>query len=294
MAQRRGRPHGTSPAGRRHIDYSGPFRDGRTKVMERLHNRDCRVTGRDRHGAPARRGVSRRCAGLPPSGLRFTLIEMVVVVALIAILASMLMPALNMVRRRAREAATATEIANIEVAMTSYFQDEARYPGDDYGAGDRARQAGQALVRSLDERGYFDFDPGRLTDESIDGDGGGDYVFINRFGGDAYYRFRENYDREEPCFDEEGNRRYADGEGWSAAVEDWNVSYVNRNSVDIWTADQVEGKELDFVDWWLEEGANFTAACEVTVDGEAMAVPTWETLRGIEDTRRRYRTISNW
>ncbi len=228
----------------------------------------------------------------PAANFGFTIIEMLIVVAVISILAGMLMPAVNLVRNQARESAVRSEIAGLDVAMTAYFQDRAEYPTDQYWKeiGDEPsapRQSGQALVKGLDEDGYFDFDPTRLRDEEIDDDGGDDYVFINRLDYETYYRFRNNYDRDAP--DWEGY----DGEDWAVAVNQWDVSHVNRNSVDIWTSDRFGA---DFVDWWLDAEAEFTSAYEVTLDsGPTISVPTWETLRGEERRFQEiYKTISNW
>ena len=64
----------------------------------------------------------------------FTLVEMLAVVALIAILAGFVFPALRGARQSAKAAATRSKIANLEVAINAYFNDFGRYPdldGDD-------------------------------------------------------------------------------------------------------------------------------------------------------------------
>jgi prepilin-type N-terminal cleavage/methylation domain-containing protein len=58
----------------------------------------------------------------------FTLIEMLVVVALIGILAMLLMPALALVQRRMRAAAARTEMRNIENAFRQYYSFYDRWP----------------------------------------------------------------------------------------------------------------------------------------------------------------------
>jgi len=58
----------------------------------------------------------------------FTLIEILVVVAIIALLAGLLFPAFNRVRERGRQAHCATNLHQIGIAVTQYFQDEKRYP----------------------------------------------------------------------------------------------------------------------------------------------------------------------
>jgi prepilin-type N-terminal cleavage/methylation domain-containing protein len=58
----------------------------------------------------------------------FTLIELLVVISIIAILASMLLPALASAKAKAHVAKAKTEIANIATAASSYHADYSRYP----------------------------------------------------------------------------------------------------------------------------------------------------------------------
>jgi len=63
----------------------------------------------------------------------FTLAEMLVVIAVIAILGSMLFPTLSVARRMATSAATLAEIKDIEAACRDFQEDFGFFPPDSYG-----------------------------------------------------------------------------------------------------------------------------------------------------------------
>jgi prepilin-type N-terminal cleavage/methylation domain-containing protein len=73
------------------------------------------------------RGASRgRCA--PKSRRGFTLIELLVVISIIAVLASMILPALGSAKKKAKVAQARVEINNIAGAINAYYASYSRFP----------------------------------------------------------------------------------------------------------------------------------------------------------------------
>ncbi len=60
----------------------------------------------------------------------FTLVELLVVIAIIAILAGLVLPAINLVRRRARVTAIGMEVKQLESAIEAYREKHGDYPPD--------------------------------------------------------------------------------------------------------------------------------------------------------------------
>jgi len=58
----------------------------------------------------------------------FTIVELLTVLSIITILVSLLIPAISMVRRNAKEAQQKSQLANIEMALTSFKSDYGSYP----------------------------------------------------------------------------------------------------------------------------------------------------------------------
>ncbi len=92
-------------------------------------------------------------------GKGFTLIEMLVVIAIIAMLAGMLLPALSKARIRARVAKAKAEMLNIRVAIEQYYADYSTYPTNDvnlnYSTGTVAEEKYGALYKlKKDSKSY--------------------------------------------------------------------------------------------------------------------------------------------
>lgn len=62
-------------------------------------------------------------------GRGFTLIELLVVIAIIAVLASILLPVFANAREKARQAKCRSQLHQIQMALSTYYQDHRRYPG---------------------------------------------------------------------------------------------------------------------------------------------------------------------
>ena len=196
-------------------------------------------------------------AGRPNSA--FTLVEMLVVMAIIAVLAAFLVPAISAARRHVKEGVTRSELEALEAAMHAYFSDWGEYPPDVTDTRDCARCIVYYLGNRFRVAGgfthsggpYFEFPPDRLIDrldldndgqygedppDGIDNDGDGlvdedplEGRFVDALGprnGIIYY-----------CFD--NNDADQGSQTWVVDLVPpdvaWNVSNVHPTSVDIWS-----------------------------------------------------------
>ena len=67
----------------------------------------------------------------------FTLIELLIVIAIIGILAAIVLPSLSNVRAKARDARRLADLKQLATAMELYFNDNNQYPIDTSGCIDR-------------------------------------------------------------------------------------------------------------------------------------------------------------
>ena len=124
----------------------------------------------------------------------FTLIELLVVVAIIGILAGVLLPALGMVKERARQATCKSTIGNMVTALEGYTEDWGEYPPDKsdgtYANDGVTTVSTTALVFFLDgdpqtkpaaaetpRTGYFAFDFDQIVNNEFIGPWGLPYTY---------------------------------------------------------------------------------------------------------------------
>jgi len=62
----------------------------------------------------------------------FTLIELLTVIAIIALLASIILASLTTARQRSRDAKRVSDVKNIELALSLYYNDHSVYPANIY------------------------------------------------------------------------------------------------------------------------------------------------------------------
>ena len=90
-----------------------------------------------------------------PTGKRnaFTMVELLTVIAIIAMLAAILLPALNRARQQAWETTARTMISSLEAALANYMTDYGDYPQDDDAAdvGDNSVESCVNLIARLED-----------------------------------------------------------------------------------------------------------------------------------------------
>jgi len=62
----------------------------------------------------------------------FTLIEILIVISIIAVLASMILGGVTLARKKAFQALATTDISNLASQVKRYYQDTGKYPGAEY------------------------------------------------------------------------------------------------------------------------------------------------------------------
>lgn len=146
------------------------------------------------------------------TSLGFTLIEILVVMAIITILAAVLLPNLIGSSMRAKEGVARAEISQLVTALTNYWSDYGVYPEDDPGTWS-SKKLVEALKGGPDKTEYFPFKVKRIINNEY-------YSPLN----EPYY-YREN---------------------WSKKIK--TPEMRNPTFVDIWTKDR-KGKEDGINNW---------------------------------------------
>jgi prepilin-type N-terminal cleavage/methylation domain-containing protein len=79
----------------------------------------------------------------------FTLVEILIVISIIALLASMILAGVSYARRRAYEALAKTLVTNLSSAMETYYRDSGEYPGNNRSRFREGDNAFPALFEAL-------------------------------------------------------------------------------------------------------------------------------------------------
>ena len=189
----------------------------------------------------------------------FTLVEMLAVIAIIAVLAGLLIPTVITVKNKIREGSTKTEVLSLRMAMEAYYSDWGSYPPDrlrwDGPGGPFYYDSAECLTYFLgtvfrvsdgythNTKPYFDFAADRLvSSRPTPYNPSGDFVYLDLLGQRAcecgagnviFYRFDNNET-------ESGDQDPAHWSNSSPAYDwgDYNRNYTNilRSKVDVWSA----------------------------------------------------------
>lgn len=112
----------------------------------------------------------------------FTLVEMLIVLSIISLLASVLLASLTTAKRSSRDAQRISELASIQTALELYYADNQRYPdGDGLGAGGWDTPGNGTFLSSLVDGGYL---AGHVRDPLVNDDSGN--LRYYRFGASSH------------------------------------------------------------------------------------------------------------
>jgi prepilin-type N-terminal cleavage/methylation domain-containing protein len=182
----------------------------------------------------------------------FTMVEMLTVIAIIAILAGILIPTVMKAQKIIKQNATRSEVMSIGMAMTAYFNEWGVYPPDStpddasIQSAERNLNPAECIVYYLGKKfrtsdgytrnsgPYYDFDARRLVDDNADGQP----VYTDLLGpreGVSYYRFDNNDDDDGDQTNWHTNYE-PDGSAPDYNHHGINVTNINKTKVDIWSA----------------------------------------------------------
>lgn len=155
----------------------------------------------------------------------FTLVELMVVVAVIGILATMIVPSVQGLTLRARDAKRLSDMTSIQVALELYFEKYGSYPNSDYqGCGGWDASGDGDLIQELKSEGYLSRN---MKDPRTD--------FESNCGNYCYYRYLEGsygcdaakgqyYVLGVRDMETSGNP-HPDSAGWSCPNRDWQGEF---------------------------------------------------------------------